>query len=91
VQVPGSGLEQARAKVPDPATSATINQFMDSNPGIAAATIGSTPLFFSSTIENYQHLDCLKLIYFYNEDMGIVAGSGLAEHKQAIRNWLNTF
>ena len=53
----------------------------------APARIGSTPPWFNAKIDQYEHLDCL-IIIFYNEDMGIVAGNDLPERKEAVRMWL---
>ena len=85
MQVPGSGLLLARALAPDEATKDQINLFAASHP--IPADIGSTPPFFNANIDQYQHLDFLKLVFFYNEDMGIVAGSELPERKEAVRTW----
>jgi len=89
--VPGSGLVLARTQAPDQVTETAINDFADQNPEFANADIGSIPAFFNATIDGYQHLDCLKLTLFYNEDMGIVPGSGLVDRRGAIMKWLNTF
>ena len=93
LQVPGSGLLRARALAPS--VVVVRNQFDNyaaNNPD-PAADIGSTPgpLLFQPDIDNYNHFDCLKLIFFYNEDMGIVARSELPERKKAIKSWLSNF
>ena len=91
-QVPGSGLLRAQELAPN--NVAVRNQFDNyaaNNPD--PADIGSTPgpLLFQADIDNYNHFDCLKLVYFYNEDMGIVARSELSERKKAIKSWLSNF
>ena len=65
-----------------------INQFVANNPEFADADTGSIPSLFDPFIEGYQHIDLLKLILFYNEDMGIVAGSWVPDVKGAVQNWL---
>lgn len=90
-QVPGSGIQLARALAPDHVSRNAIDQFATNNPEFAGANIGSIPPLFDPSIDNYQHIDLLKLILFYNEDMGIVAGSGVSERRKAMRNWLITF
>jgi hypothetical protein len=87
-QVPGSGLLLARAQAPDLATQNAINLFADNNPAYGTADIGSIPPFFSADLSRYEYIDYLKLMYFYNEDMGIQAGSGLVD---CLRDWLTTF
>jgi len=89
--VAGSGIQLARALAPDHASHNAINQFATNNPEFAGANIGSIPPLFDPSIDNYQHLKFLKLILFYNEDIGIVAGNGVPDHRKAMRNWLITF
>ena len=90
-QVPGSGIQLARALAPDHASRNAIDLFSTNNPEFAGANIGSIPPLFDPGIDNYHHLEFLKLILFYNEDLGIVAGSGVSDRRRAIRNWLITF
>ena len=78
-QVPGSGLQLARALAPDHASRNSIDRFAVNTPEFSGANIGSIPPLFDSSINNYQHLEFLKLILFYNKDMGIVAGNGVPE------------
>lgn len=90
--VPGSGIELARTLAPDHASRTAIDQFATNNPEFTTgAIIGSIPPFFDPSIGYYEHLEFLKLILFYNEDMEIVAGSGISDRRSAMRNWLITF
>jgi hypothetical protein len=89
--VAGSGIQLARALAPDHASRNAIDQFATNNPEFAGANIGSIPPLFDRSIDNYQHLEFLKLILFYNEDMGIVPGNGVPDRRKAMRNWLITF
>ncbi|EDR01655.1 uncharacterized protein LACBIDRAFT_333060 [Laccaria bicolor S238N-H82] len=86
--VAGSGIQLARALAPDHASCNAINQFATNHPEFAGANIGSTPPLFDPNIDSYQHLEFLKLILFYNEDIGIVAGNGVSDRRKAMRNWL---
>lgn len=90
-QVAGSGLPLARALAPDHASRNAIEQFAANNPEFTGAHIGSIPPLPDPSIDNYQHLEFLKLILFYNEDLGIVAGNGVPDRRKAMRKWLITF
>ena len=89
-QLPGSGIQLARAFAPNHTSCNAIDQFATNNPEFSGVIIGSIPPLFDPSIETYQHLEFLKLILFYNEDMGIVAGSGVHHHKKAVLNWMTT-
>ncbi|KAF8958871.1 hypothetical protein BDZ97DRAFT_1840384 [Flammula alnicola] len=89
--VPGSGIQLARALAPDQAARDAINHFAINHPEVANADVGSCPAFFDALLDGYEYIDCLKLILFYNEDMGIVAGSEVWECRKAVRDWLKTF
>ena len=84
-KVPGSGLELARALAPGLAARNEIEQFANDNPNT-----GSTPplALFDPQNDIYQHIDVLKLLLFYNEDMGVVAGSGGHTRGRSVRNWM---
>ena len=58
-------------------------------PTAPPARIGSTPPWFNANIDQYEHLE--MIFFFYNEDMGIVAGNDLPERKEAVRTWLKRF
>ena len=87
----GSGLQLTRVLAPDHASRNAIDQFAANNPEFTGANIGSIPPLFDPSIDSYQHLEFLKLILFYNEDLGIVAGNGVHDRRKAVRNWLITF
>ena len=88
MRVTCSGLLLARSQAPDEATHNAIDLFAHDSPVYLTADIGSSMLFFDVFIKQYHHIDCLKL--FYNEDMGIVPGSGLTERKivYILNSWL---
>jgi hypothetical protein len=54
------------------------------------AEIGAPPSFFNGSIDALEHLDILKLIYFYNDTMGVEARHDLAERKVAVYNFLTS-
>ena len=92
-QVPGSGLQLARALAPDHVSLNAIDQFAANNPEFVGADIGSTPPHFNPSIFEYEHgasehLNVLKLVLFYNEDFGIVAESELSHRMNALLSWL---
>jgi hypothetical protein len=89
--VPGSGIQLARALAPNHSSCNAIEQFATNNPEFVGANIGSIPPLFEPGIEYYQHIDVLKLILFYNEDMGIVAESGVHDRRKAVLSWLMAF
>ena len=66
----------------------TIEQFSNHHPEYAGA-IGAFPPPLDPNIRNYQHLDILKMILFYNEDFGIVAGQGLIDRQITFEDWLS--
>ena len=85
MQVAGSGLQRARALAPDQGTLDDIDLFATQHPD--PANIGSTPPFYeANNINSYG--DCLKLVFFYNENMGIRVGDGLLVWTKAIKEWL---
>ena len=54
--------------------------------------IGTVPSFFSGSLyASMEHLDVLKLVYFYNDDMGIEAGYNLCERTEAVRGYLLSY
>lgn len=91
-QVAGSGIQRARALAPDSFSRMSIEQFTTNNPGFANASIGSIPPL-DPHFNFYQDLEFLKLILFYNEDIGIIAGDVITERRprNALRYWLITF
>ncbi|KAF9521413.1 hypothetical protein CPB83DRAFT_865510 [Crepidotus variabilis] len=84
--VQGSGLPLARARVAglDPPVVAALEVYGAN----VAPNIGDTPPFFNGSIDHLLHIDILKLICFYNEDLGINPGDNLAQRKGAVRVFL---
>ena len=48
--------------------------------------VGTISLNFNPNVDNYTHLDILKLIIFYNYSFGIAADDVLHERKVKMRN-----
>jgi len=86
MQIPGSGLARARALCLnlDQDIRAALDAFAANQP---PAEIGTLPSFFNGDIDALEHLDILKLVYFYNHTMGVEARHDLAERKGAVREF----
>jgi hypothetical protein len=86
VQIPGSGLARAQALCLnlDEDIRAALDAFAADQPPAAIATL---PSFFNGDIDALEHLDILKLVYFYNHTMGVEARHDLAERKGAVREF----
>jgi hypothetical protein len=52
------------------------------------AAAGEVPNPWNPDIDAYQLLDILKLVIFYNDDFGIIAGDPVARRRYKVRNWL---
>jgi hypothetical protein len=52
------------------------------------AAVGDVPNPWNPQIDAYQHLDILRLVIFYNDDFGIVAGDPVHVRRQQVRTWL---
>jgi hypothetical protein len=52
------------------------------------AAVGDVPNPWNPDLCSYQHLDILKLVIFYNDDFGIVAGDLLSVRIFKVRLWL---
>jgi hypothetical protein len=68
-----------------PAHVETIRTFANANPN---PEIGTTPPFFDGNVDGLQLTDILKLIQFYNDDMGMTPADGLTERIAAVRGFL---
>jgi hypothetical protein len=55
-----------------------------------AAPLGQTPPLYNAetNIDAFRHEDILRLIEFYNDDFGIVAGDGIAVRRNKYRLWM---
>ncbi|KAF9038853.1 hypothetical protein BDZ89DRAFT_404192 [Hymenopellis radicata] len=82
-KIPGSG--HALANAVRPANSAPMPAL---NP---EPRIGDVPPAFSGRIAAYNNADILRLITFYNEDFGIVAGDPLALRNDKFRVFISEF
>jgi hypothetical protein len=89
--VPGSGIERARALAGPPNDQNARNTLELYAVNHPAPAIGTSPLFFQGNIDDLHHAKILKLIYFYNDDMGIAPGDGLVARKQVVRNFITLF
>jgi hypothetical protein len=52
------------------------------------AAVGDVPNPWNSFLESYRLLDIFKLVIFYNDDFGIVAGDPLHARIFKVRIWL---
>jgi hypothetical protein len=52
------------------------------------AETGSTPPNWNPQVIAYRDSDILRLVIFYNDDFGIVAGDTLATMREKIVSWL---
>ncbi|KAJ3508016.1 hypothetical protein NLJ89_g5986 [Agrocybe chaxingu] len=86
--VPGPGLDLVQAvwNVIDPAAQGQLLQYFNNHP---VGPIGSRPPGIAGNIDTLTHLAILKIIFYYNENLGIAAGDGLPERKVAVRRFLN--
>jgi hypothetical protein len=50
--------------------------------------VGGVPPTFNSDFENYQDIDILRLVVFYNNNFGIDAQDPLPERKRKLTRWL---
>jgi hypothetical protein len=55
---------------------------------IPAANLGQPPPFYDANLDGYQHEDILRLIEFYNDNFGIIAGDGLPARTAKLREWM---
>lgn len=53
--------------------------------------VGTTPPQFDGSIANYQHIDILNLIVFYNDDFGIVNSDNLGARQNKVLSFLLGF
>lgn len=53
------------------------------------AAIGDVPKPWNPLIEGYEDLDILKLVIFYNDSFGIVAGDSISDRRFKVRYWLS--
>lgn len=58
------------------------------NPPNQVYAIGDTPPNFLGDIANYEHINILILIMFYNDDFGIVNGDNLGARQNKVRSFL---
>lgn len=72
-----------------PGVRASLINHMNANPN--PPQIGSTPPNFNPSLERLQHIDILKLIFFYNEDFGIVQGDVVEDRINKFRAFLTAF
>ncbi|CAA7257416.1 unnamed protein product [Cyclocybe aegerita] len=86
--VPGPGLDLVQAvwNVIDPAAQGQLLQYFNNHP---VGPIGSRPPGVAGNIDTLTHQTILKIIFYYNENLGIAAGDGLPERKVAVRRFLN--
>lgn len=52
------------------------------------AAVGDVPNPWNEVLESYKLLDILKLVIFYTDDFGIVAGDPLSARIGKVRVWL---
>ena len=85
--MPGPGLERARVPAGPPNNQNVINLLEAYALAIPAPAVGTSPPFFHGVVDNLHHAEILKLVYFYNDSMGISSGDELVAHKQAVQNF----
>ncbi|CAA7270414.1 unnamed protein product [Cyclocybe aegerita] len=68
-------------------------QFDQRCPAAPIPAVGATPpaAVFHPRIENYQHIDILVLIAYYNDDFGIVVGDSVPDRQVKIRDFFSQF
>jgi hypothetical protein len=90
--VAGSGLVLAQAvarnNTINPQTRAALTNYAAQNVN-APPAIGMAPAWFEGNIHTVQHIDILKLICFYNEDLGIVVEDDLRECRRKLVKYLS--
>jgi hypothetical protein len=83
LQIPRSGLQLAQALVPP-----NIRPLV---PPAMIATVGALPRDFNPDLGNYQNIQILNHIIFYNDDFGIVVGDPLSARIEKFCGFLAEF
>ncbi|KAF9528571.1 hypothetical protein CPB83DRAFT_894355 [Crepidotus variabilis] len=88
-EVPGSGRALALRMAPNQDVRRQLED--EYPPNHPAALLGSSPPEFIVDPENYQHIDILKLILFYNDRFGVLVTDTLPTRMIKLRTFLTQF
>lgn len=84
-QVPGSGLAVAIALRPASVAAAAIVA-----PAVVGV-VGALPPNFSAILSDYEHMDLLNLMIFYNHSFGIAPGTNLKRRIELFGLYLRNY